>query len=228
MSGKHLLDATAIELDSKLGSGFRYFRSTAAGRELLEVLESFCEVTVALDHYDRGGQNAPEAFDLVEARNSTQHRLLSQISPQLDLRDAEKCIHHGCRLATLIFSDMVLFPLPPTQRLKPRLALLLHQALEAGKLLSGWELHAQIYVWMLTLGAIAASFTPERTWYMDQLMELIETLGIQDWSTIESICCRFLWWKPVCNEPGQRLWDEMFPPRADKTWTCGMSGRAQC
>ena len=62
---------------------------------------------------------------------------------------------------------------------------------------------------MLTLGAIAASFTTERIWYIDQLSHLVEAMGIQEWLTLETICCRFLWWKPVCNEPGQRLWDEM-------------------
>ncbi|KIX06546.1 uncharacterized protein Z518_04522 [Rhinocladiella mackenziei CBS 650.93] len=215
VTGKHLLDAPAIELDSKLGRGFRYFRSTPAGRELLDVLESFCEVTTALDHYYRGGPTAPELIDLIEARNSSQHRLLSQIPAELDLSDLEMCLHQAIRLAALIFSDMVLFPLPEAQQVKQRLAPMLRQTLEACRFLQSWELNAQVLVWALVLGGIATSFSNGQVWFIDQLLQQLSALQVLEWSTLESICSKFLWWKPVCSEPGQRLWKEMFPPTHD-------------
>lgn len=216
-TGKHLLDTVAIDLDSKLGSGFRYLRATPAGQELLEVLQAYSEVTAALDHYTRKGPTAPELVDLIEARNSTQHRLLCQMPAPFDLTDPTTVVLQATRLATLIFSDMVIFPLPTVQGVKPRLALLLQQTLEACTLLGCWELHGQLLIWALTLGAIGASFTSERVWYIDQLLRHVSTFQIQEWSTLEAICSRFLWWKPVCSEPGSRVWEEVFPSTIEET-----------
>ncbi|EXJ70582.1 uncharacterized protein A1O5_06652 [Cladophialophora psammophila CBS 110553] len=211
-TGRHVLDPVAIDLDSKLGAGFRYLRQSPAGRQLLDVLDAFSEVTVALDHHVRGGPTAPEVEELSEVRNCTQHRLLSQMPCPLDLSRPELCVHHAVRLATLVFSEMVIFPLPPQQRVKPRLALMLRQTLEACDLLGCWDLHSQVLLWSLTLGAIASNFTPQRPWYIEQLLQQILLLQIQDWTILEMICSRFLWWKPVCSEPLRWLWDEMFPP----------------
>lgn len=212
VSGKHLLDPIAINLDSRLGGGFRYLRSTASGRDLLELLEAMCEVVTALDHYARGGPTAPDLFDLIEARHTSQHRFLSQMPEQLDLSDADSRVLHASRLATLIFSDMVIFPLPPTQGVKSRLAPVLQEALETCDLLCCWDLHSQLLLWVLTLGAIAATFTDTRSWYLDQLMYHLSALQIQEWPALEEICFRFLWWEPVCGEPGRLLWEDMFPP----------------
>lgn len=218
MSGKHVLDVISIELDSELSSGFKYFRFTPDGRELLSVLEAFCEVTVALDHYARGGPTAPDLVDLVTARFAAQHRLLSQLPPpQSNFLDGDKSVLHACRLATLIFSDMVIFPLPPTQGVKHRLAPLLRHTLQACSIACSWDLHAYVLLWATTLGAIAATYTPDRGWYVKQMLEHVENLGIDHWSTLDSLCSKFLWWKPVCGEPAENLWAEMFPPFDDNT-----------
>ncbi|KIV80502.1 hypothetical protein PV11_07998 [Exophiala sideris] len=209
LSGRHVLDSRAIELDSELGTGFRYFRSNSTGYELLEVLESFSEVTNALDHYARGGSAAPELVDLIEARNASQHRLLSLLPKRVDLTDAEVCVQQATRLATMIFSDMVLFPLPPTQRMKPKLARELVDILEACTLLRCWDVHGQVLVWILTLGTVAASFTPERTWYVEQLSYRLSVMSIDDLPELESICSKFLWWQPICGGPVQTLWYEV-------------------
>ncbi|KAI1607917.1 hypothetical protein EDD37DRAFT_670367 [Exophiala viscosa] len=209
VDGKHVLDSRAIELDSELGTGFRYFRSNSTSCELLEVLQSFSEVTNALDHHARGGSTAPELVDLIEARNASQHRLLSNLPERVDLTDAESCVQQATRLATLIFSDMVVFPLPPTQRVKPRLARNLIDILEACDLLRCWDLHGQVLMWALTLGAIAASFTPERIWYVDQLKYRCSVWSVDELPLLESICSKFLWWGEVCGGPVLTLWSEV-------------------
>ena len=212
IDGKHVLDSTAIDMNSDIGAGFRYLRHTPGGPQLLDVIDAYSEVTVALDHHVRGGPTAPELVDLMEVRNSTQHRLLSQIPNPLDLSDPGLCVHHAVRLATLIFSEMVILPLPPTQGVKPRLALMLQQTLEACHLLRCWELHNQVLLWALTLGAIAASYTAQRSWYIDQLLQETSLMQIEDWFALEATCCRFLWWKPICSEPLRWVWNEMISP----------------
>ncbi|EXJ64544.1 hypothetical protein A1O7_00880 [Cladophialophora yegresii CBS 114405] len=184
MGGKHVLDPAAIELDSNLGSGFRYLRHTYTGQQLLDVLDAYSEITVALDHHVRGGPTAPELVDLMEVRNCTQHRLLSQLPNPVDLSNSELCLHQAVRLASLIFSDMVIFPLPPTQGVKPRLALMLRQTLETCHLHRSWELHNQVLLWALTLGAIAASYTAQRPWYIGQLLQETSVMQIEDCSIL--------------------------------------------
>ncbi len=215
MSGKHQLDSVAIELDSELGSGFRYFRATLAGRKLLEILDSWVEVTTALDHYARKGPTAPELVDLIEARGASQHRLLSQMPDPLEFTDPDSCVHQAARLATLIFGDMAIFPLPPTQSVKPRLAAMLMEVLQTCDRSRCWDLHAQVLVWALTLGAIAASFTPTRIWYVDRLKQRTSDMQITDWTALESICSRHLWWKPVCSKPAEKLWLEIRSPKVE-------------
>ena len=212
LDGKYVLDQVAIDLDSKLGSGFRYLRRSCAGQQLTDVLDAYSEITVALDHYFRGGPTAPLLVDLADVRNCTQHRLLSQLPRSSDMSDPEACLHHATRLATLIFSEMVILPLPPTQGVKPRLALSLQQCLETCRLVGCWESHNQILLWALTLGAIAASYTISRAWYIDQLLLETSLMQIENWFVLELTCSRFLWWKPVCTDPLRVLWDEMMSP----------------
>lgn len=212
-----MLDPAAIELDSKLGSGFRYLRQTTEGQQLLDVLDAYSEITVALDHFVRGGPTAPELVELMPVRNCTQHRLLSQLpSSPFSLNyissNTELCIHQAVRLATLIFSEMVIFPLPLPQHVKPRLATALRQALEACRILGCWDMHSSLLLWALTLGAIAASYTEQRSWYIDLLLHETSLLQLEEWYELESICSRFLWWKPVCSEPLRWVWADLISP----------------
>jgi hypothetical protein len=177
---------------------------------LLDILESFAELVGALDHYTRKGPNAPDLVDLIDARNSAQHRLLSQLPAEVEMSDADSCVHQVVRLATLIFSDMVIFPLPAAQRLKPRLAGMLQQTLEMCHLHRSWTSHAPVLLWALTLGTIATRFSETGLWYNTQLRHHLSVLQITTWSTLESICMAFLWWQPVCNGPAQSLWNDMF------------------
>lgn len=212
-SGKHTHDSISLELDARLGNGFKYLRVLPGGTSLIPILEAFCQITVALDHYSRGGPTAPDMVDLVDARNSAQHRLLSQMPPSnVDMTDGAGAIIQACRLAAMVFSDMVIFPIPPVQGVKPRLAGMLKQALEvcAASCLS--DSHAYMLLWATTLGAISASFSPERTWYVEQLSQQTMLLDIDQWSSMEFSLSKFLWWSQVCNEPGEKLWAEIRPP----------------
>ncbi|KIW15533.1 hypothetical protein PV08_05581 [Exophiala spinifera] len=211
LSGRHKLDATAIEMDSQLGSGFKYFRFFANGSELLSVLELWFDVTIALDHYIRRGPTAPDFVDLVEARTASQHSLLSQLPEILETDNPEFCVLHATRLATLVYGDMVIIPLPPTQRVKAGLSSRLFKILQACEELCCWDLHGQVLLWALTLGAIAASHMPARELYVQQLRKYVSALEVKDWPALETICLKHLWWKPVCSPAGQKLWGELFP-----------------
>ena len=70
------MDLEALELFRTLGQGFRILLQNGLQKDLREILESISEITVALDHYQRGGRYAPSLSDIIAARTITQHRLL--------------------------------------------------------------------------------------------------------------------------------------------------------
>ena len=129
-SCKHIMDMGALELSRTLGQGFRILLQNGLQKDLHETLESISEITVALDHYQRGGRYAPSLSDIIAARTITQHRLLSLAPPSSGIPQPDECIYNATRVAALIYSDMVLFPLPPQTGVKQKLTDMLRPALD--------------------------------------------------------------------------------------------------
>jgi hypothetical protein len=194
---------------TKLGSGLQYMRQVADCNELLDVLDSVCEVTAALDHHVRGGPGAPELEDLMEIRNSTHHRLLCSLPDPPDLSTADLCVLQAVRLAILIYNDMVIFPIPAVQGQKRRQASQLRQVIEEILLLQAWKSHQKLVVWALVLGAIASTHTTDRDWYIRHLLQETVFMQCNQEEALERLCSHFLWWQPVCGKPLHIIWQEM-------------------
>jgi hypothetical protein len=207
--GTHVPDPVSAEMTTKLGSGFQYLRQVSGCDELLDVLDSICEVTAALDHHVRGGLGAPELEDLVEVRNSTHHRLLCQLPDPPDLSTPDSCVLQAVRLASLTYDDMVIFPIPAVQGQKRRQASQLRQVIEEILLLQAWKGHHKIVVWTLVLGAIASTHTTDRGWYIRQLLRETAFIQCDQEEALERLCSQFLWWQPVCSKPLHIIWQEM-------------------
>ena len=208
-SERHTPDDTAVATAEVLGSGFELLHSHLAGETLCEILEQMCELTIALDQQTRAGQGAPDLVELAAARNSVQHQLLSIEYTSIETSLEQLVIAEICRIAALIFSDMVLFPLPATQKVKPVLATRLKS------LLVKWEVEcpsvAQLrtLAWATMLGCIASTFAAEHDWFLQQLSMHLSTLVVGDWPKLRQLCSTFLWWPPVCDPPGRVIWSEV-------------------
>jgi hypothetical protein len=207
-SCKHVMDTEALELSRTLGQGFHILLPNGLQKDLCETLESISEITVALDHYQRGGRYAPSLPDIIAARTVAQYRLLSLAPPSSDLPRPDECIYNAARVAALIYSDMVLFPLPPQAGVKPKLADMLRRALDCCTMQSCWGSHPRLLLWTVVVGGIAASSTSHRPWYASRLHKLSAKLEIYDWESIKKILSSFLWWDYVCDEPAEKLWHE--------------------
>lgn len=206
----------ALSLSQSLGQGFNVLLQDGLQEDLVNVLYSMSELTVALDHNQRGGQHAPRLSDIVSVRTATQHRLLSLTPPSSELPSSDECIYNVTRLATLIYSDMVLFPLPPASTIKPRLAEILRRALDCCTLQSCWGLHPSLMLWAVVLGGIAASSIPYRYWYTRRLYSLSTELGLHCWEAAKQTLSSFLWWDYVCDPPAKKLWYE-----SHRQYECG-------
>ncbi|KAJ9603848.1 hypothetical protein H2200_011369 [Cladophialophora chaetospira] len=204
-SGKFIPDDHAVELAKVIGSGLEILASL--DEELFELYLNAREVTVALDQYHRGAHGRPSLNDLVEARNMIQHGFCDLCSPPDPEMKPEAALYEICRLAGLLFSDMVILPLPYNSGVKPRLSHRLRVILEASSMTTCWmsaEL-CNLLLWIVFMGAIAATLTPDRDWYVQRLQELTERRPL-DWHGFKRLMRTFLWWDFVFEVPAAKIW----------------------
>ncbi|OAG40682.1 hypothetical protein AYO21_05178 [Fonsecaea monophora] len=214
-AGLHSLDARAEHLVSQLGTGFGPFK---LDDDLRVVLQLMCDLVVALDHHVRKGSHPPEWSDIILQRNAVQNKLL-WLKPSTHEEFVKAgTLNNITRLAANIFSDMVLFPLSPATGIKPRLAGELRRCLRTLPILDIEEYGppSEFFLWVLTLGGIAASFTRHRGWYIEKLAEyygevlvLCKSGSGSESGSDDSILKRmrpFLWWADVCDRPARLLW----------------------
>ena len=163
-----------------------------------------------MTRYNLDFQNAPPWLDIIHARNAAQHRFLSL--PAFDgLVGRDDAIYNAVRLSVLIYSEIVIFPFPDVAGVKPKLAATLRRALDCCTLYRSWEGSSRLMLWVSTLGAIAASYTPDRAWYVAKCKMCLDMLEIEDSSRFLKTVRRFLWWDFVCEKPAMTLWDEARP-----------------
>lgn len=72
------------------------------------------------------------------------------------------------------------------------------------------EYNANLLLWILVLGGIAAESKQERPWYIKQLANYARTNCIEDWEDVEDIMHGFLWSSSACRQAGTKLWTEAF------------------
>ena len=207
-SGKHVLDDEAMDLAFKLGSGFHTLHVLDLDAGVWRVLAAMCEVTVALDHYHRGGSSAPTLADLVTARNSAQHQLLSLPLKSWDSSSQSDCMYEICRLTALIYSNIVIFPLPPASGVDSMLAFRLRETLDCVVFSSCSKLHLPFLLWAITLGGISSSLSSKRGYFLHRFTEVSTKLGLVQWDPIQERLSSFLWLDFVCEKEGVAFWLE--------------------
>jgi len=175
------------------------------------------EATAALDHYNRKENGRPRLVDVMLAANEAQRSFLEiDVKRGFEIGDL---VHECCRLTALIFSDMVLFPMPSCTKIKPRLSGELRRVLE--DLEEREEVTEEVnrstsmpdmLLWISILGGIAASFTEDRRWFETQLRTRLAERekscpenGLKTWAEFKSRVAKFLWWDPVVDSPALDL-----------------------
>jgi len=211
-SGEHVLDQNAVELMQIMGSGFSEVHHPGMRHALLLM----CELTVALDHCHRGGSTAPATWNVARMRVAVQHRFCSfdPISP--DQTNFAEVQFELCRLSALIFSDLVLFPIPEPSSIKSRLLYDLSRILDKcdihenrpsakpGSVASSWHLSANrdFLAWCVMIGAAAASTysTVFQSRYINRLERLIRLdERLRSWDFYKGLVTKYLWWDYVLD-----------------------------
>ena len=204
-----------------IGTGFR--RLDSIDVNLASVLRDAGDITVALDHYQECRPNAPPLTDLLNAANETHHKLLCIGANMPPYPQKADYLRNMCRLAGLIYSDVVLFPLPVTTGARPRLAGELRLAMDEFDKLGAHspvvdnEGHATgddhlLVMWTLVLGGLASLDTPDKQYFVQKLREYVERVPyVSEWRAFSELMDSYLWWNYILEEPASGLWMEVVP-----------------
>ncbi|KAJ9616820.1 hypothetical protein H2200_000539 [Cladophialophora chaetospira] len=217
--GKHIPDSQASMLAFEMGSGFRAIHALPAF--LRQAQRRAVGATVALDQYQRGSPGAPFLEDIVgEAEQSYMAFRAAETASSLNIT-SDGLVADCCRLAGLIYCELVLFPSLSEDDTLPELVSELQTALEtAGFWLSEEENTVPVsymLIWATMMGAMIHTGTRNNGWFISRLSGVIAAdESLRDWQVMRSLLSKYLWWHPVCDRPGQTIWTEalrLAPPK---------------
>jgi hypothetical protein len=209
--GKHIPDAQASLLAFDLGSGFQHIGLLPS---LLKQAQrrAVC-ATVALDQYQRESVGAPLLEDIVDEAELSQAAFQAIGRVTATTATTQSLLADCCRLAGLIYCELVLFPSLSQSGAMARLASELWTTLETLEFwLPGEDRIVPVshaLLWVTVLGAMAESTTRSRDWFIRRLSILLSfDPRLCDWHFCNAVLSKFLWWRPICDRPGRNLWNE--------------------
>jgi hypothetical protein len=221
-SGRHVLDSKALALNTILGTGFEDAGVVDVSSDLYTALLAACELTAALDHLQRDENNPPTLADIVDARKYVQYRLISLPPDSLSqLSTPDDFIYEAVRLASLIYSDLNVWPLPSSTGARPRLARQLCDCLQSRHFSHSPDhiLSADLLLWIAMMGAIASSNGKSAATARHEKY-FVELLTSDDralsWKALHAIMKRYLWCDFVVSPLGQNVWYRACVERATR------------
>lgn len=194
----------------RLGQGFEELMPIGANEKVLDVIKALVDLTIIIDCHCRGVKHISNMVQFIDKRNAVQHQLISlPLGEELTPQEVGSInIYESVRLATLIYSAAVTFPLPPLTGIFHRLACTLRDVLEKSKSDPCWQSSPKALLWILVLGGIAASGT-ERPWYVQVLSTVSMGLELSTWYQVSAELENYLWLESACDSAGRSIWMEV-------------------
>ena len=173
------------------------------------------DLTLIIDNHCRGIISIPSITVLIDQRNTVQHNLLSlPTGAELEASEVRfTALYDSICHTAIIYSAAVIFPLPPLTGILRRFATVLKTIMKESQSDPDWRHCPKTLIWMLVLGGIAATDTPERKWYVQNLAAVSAALKIEEWEDVEEELGAYLWLQSACDAGGQLLWVEVVDER---------------
>lgn len=68
--------------------------------------------------------------------------------------------------------------------------------------------------WLLSVGGIYST-VPERNWFIEQLVPVVEVVGIRSWEDMSPHLTKVIWMQYFCEVPFREFWEEVEAKRKD-------------
>ncbi|KIW11764.1 hypothetical protein PV08_09036 [Exophiala spinifera] len=182
-----------------------------SGPSMMDVIVLMKHISLALEHFHRGARDAPDFANIIQARTGIQHKLLSLPQDPEGMSPADMYLYKLCRFCLLIYSNMVLFPLPPSSGVGTQLAMALKALLieeSQTHVFARDTTELKLLLWAVVLGGISDGSDVDRSWFQDQYRRVASDIGIGSWQQLETQLTSFLWLDFVLNKEAVGFWAE--------------------
>lgn len=177
--------------------------------KIVSSLYELAAYTASIESYIRGDTFRLDAQSMCDRRNLAQYNLMC-IASESGLKE-ENALSEICRIAAVIYSIGVTFPLAGVGAPFPRLVRMLQAEIQNSGLLEHQSLLPATYhllLWALIMGGIAADGGPERAWYTIALANIMGHCQVADWKDLKHSLKVILWLDGACDMAGRELWSE--------------------
>jgi hypothetical protein len=187
--------------------------SNAAGvKALCAVVQHVCDFMIVVENHMQG-RWSPRTFTvIIDQRNFVQHSLMSLKSKRellVEGKVVEDRLYEPCRLAVIIFSFLIVFPIPPVIGPFESLTEQLLSELVEIDVREESAMRSRMLLWILVMGAIASIGLHDRQWFLIHARCLSLRLAITEWEDLKELLGSFLWFPSINNLDGQDIWNEM-------------------
>ncbi|KIY01082.1 uncharacterized protein Z520_02634 [Fonsecaea multimorphosa CBS 102226] len=237
-----LMTTAEIKWDVRTTTWSRLPLSSPWRHELLQAVQAMLVVNTVVDCYLRRNGPAMVFADIVNARNDAQYLLLSLL-PSSEADDEMRStsqkfsehIYEISRIALRIYSNLVLFPMNPSGGTSTILAGALRKAIIESESANPWQLFPdtckRMMLWALVLGGIQVDDSvidarEERSWFVEQLAEVMSFIDILTWRQVEDCLTSFMWLDIVLTPAAVELWADARRTRDQDRETPEMEGLA--
>lgn len=117
-------------------------------------------------------------------------------------------VYEACRLTAVLYTLMVIFPMPRSKHARDYLIPLIRDALNCIDPYRGNKDVCGLYFWCLVVAGVAATGYPIRDWYLQRLVSTASFLQIYNWDEAEKFLERFAWLQCACHQAGECLWTD--------------------
>ncbi|KAM5484365.1 hypothetical protein McanCB56680_002440 [Microsporum canis] len=201
------------------------------------ILQNMREYNIVVDLQTQGLLPNLELSVIADRRNYIQYNLVS-LPASYEFPDdyiATYRLYEACRLAAMVYSMLVIFPLPAANRPFKRLVAQLVNALITvdGDEGSGWaaesgqwpweygregqdrlgseeeERVSCIYLWIIVMGGIASrGMGADSDWFAARFDQTLRMKGLSTWEGVKQCLTSIMWMDSVCDYGGLTFWKE--------------------
>jgi hypothetical protein len=197
--------------------GFHYLHASGIRQDVIDIFLNLKDYSEAVDAYS---QSAILPEYMADNRNWVLHRLLSLpsvgASPLLaqinmlseNFHSAMLCFE-ACRLTAVMYCIHVTFPVPRSMYARRLLLPQLKESIGKVQLVVGNQALAELLLWCVVVGGVAASYQPDRSWFATQLFHVVRFLDLTKWSDAKMVLRKFAWLGSACDRGGAAFWNEV-------------------
>jgi hypothetical protein len=205
------------------GHSFYVLKTLDLTPRIIETFVSLGNFSATLDAYCAGKIRSSLIDEIVESRETLQHRLLSL--PQwfevfelhstdsfLDKRlshtdlDLHAHLYEACRLAAQLYGIMVTFPIPRSRWAREHAVSNIRLELSNIAVQFNDLRLSEVQLWCVNVAGISAYDEQDRLWFRERARALNQILGVKNFTDAENLMRRFAWVSNACNRAASDFW----------------------